>query len=946
VASSEQTAELQRRIQAALGPDYDVQRRIGSGGFAEVWTAFDRRLQRTVAVKVLHPDLVATRAMLERFQREAQAVAKLRHPGVIPIYAVGEYGGLAYYIMPLVEGESLRDRLKREGPLPPEEVWRIMKETAAALALAHKAGLIHRDIKPENLMLEGDEQRVVVLDFGSATSTAGVGAQTGLTGTGMIIGTPTYMSPEQATGSKEVDVRSDVYSLGVVGYELLTGKPPFAAPSVPELIMRHVTTPAPSVASGRADVPESLAIAVNRCLMKEPAERWKDAGELSAFLERMPTPAGGPTPVPKDLRRFAQQHWRPTRRPVIWVTVGIAAILAAAVIGVTPSNLRLSWLYWASRVGLARPRPTATSGGASSVDAWVPPVGWALSIAQVLPMGDSGVAVSHLRNQVWDGRRWTAYSFGPEPTDLGLGLAVPRAEDILLFLGLGPRGGLYRWSWSGISRLDSVPFLVQGAWADRDVVIAFGATGGEVAQWGQTGWQRMATPRRTAIEQAAGVKRNALVALGEFRGSRATDPALNAPDSILEFDGTSWESTDPRPPGVSALWKYDVVAALADGSVAVGGGIQEPGTGDRPLLLIRSAPHKWRQQLLTPDSASALSDITGIWGISPDTMFLWWKDCSDCQLIELRGGTWRAASEMGRGSVLGVVRVRGIIYAVWADGTVWERRGQHWVLATQVPSRAVPFATAGKISWHLENDGTVRRWDCRHNVAPCASGREPFSAVGTLKQLGREAVVAGARGLLAVGDSTGHWKRVALPPAMAAESVIFTYRGGDGDLVAVTARHYAVLDNAGAVVVFDTLESRSQAVGAWHLGDGAVVLGYRDHAVVRRRGATVAQSWYFASRLVDGCELSDGRLVLGLAGDLSDPFSQGELVVYSPDSSFSKLLDLSARLRTSVQQLDCSPMQGDSTTIGVETPSGEMRVRRDRLPFQERVSTLRTPAGR
>ncbi len=308
MASAEQTAEQQGRIQAALGPNYDVQRRIGSGGFAEVWAAFDRNLQRTVAVKVLHPDLVATHALLERFKREAQAVAKLRHPGVIPIYAVGEYEGLAYYIMPLVEGESLRERLTREGRLAPEEAGRILREATAALAAAHRAGIVHRDIKPENLMLEGEERRLLVMDFGIAKSTTGT--QTGLTDTGMIIGTPTYMSPEQATGSKEVDVRSDVYSLGVVGYELLTGKPPFTAQSVPELIMHHVTTPAPSVAAGRADVPESLAIAVNRCLMKEPGERWRDAGELSAFLQGTLMPAVQPATVSSELRKYARRGWR------------------------------------------------------------------------------------------------------------------------------------------------------------------------------------------------------------------------------------------------------------------------------------------------------------------------------------------------------------------------------------------------------------------------------------------------------------------------------------------------------------------------------------------------------------------------------------------------------------------------------------------------------------
>jgi len=331
VAPSDETAEQQRRVQAALGPDYDVQRRIGSGGFAEVWAAFDRKLQRTVAVKVMHPELVASRALLERFQREAQAVAKLRHPGIIPIYAVGQYEGLAYYIMPLVEGESLRDRLTREGPLPPNEVRRVLRETAAALAVAHEAGIVHRDIKPENLMLEGKERRLLVMDFGIAKSTAGT--QTGLTGTGMIVGTPTYMSPEQATGSKEVDVRSDVYSLGVVGFELLTGKPPFSAPSVPELMVQHLSTPAPSVAAGRPDVPEDLAIAVNRCLAKEPGERWRDAAELSAFLAHLDTPASQPKAVPKGLRKYARRGWQ--RWPRVYALLGV---LGLAVVGLIVSR--------------------------------------------------------------------------------------------------------------------------------------------------------------------------------------------------------------------------------------------------------------------------------------------------------------------------------------------------------------------------------------------------------------------------------------------------------------------------------------------------------------------------------------------------------------------------------------------------------------------------------
>jgi len=360
------TAERQREIQAAVGPDYVVEQRIGSGGFAEVWAATDRKLQRRVAVKVLHPELVASRALIERFQREAQAVAKLRHPGVIPIYAVGEHEDLVYYVMPLVEGESLRERLTREGALPADEVRRILKETAAALAVAHEAGIVHRDIKPENLMLEGKERRVLVMDFGIAKSTAGT--QTGLTGTGMIIGTPAYMSPEQATGSKEIDARSDVYSLGVVGFELLTGKPPFTASSVPEMIMQHVSTRAPSVAAGRLDIPEDLAIAVNRCLAKEPGERWKDAAELSAFLERLGSPTSQPAGVSKDLRRYALPTpvWNralillghEARRRIRWYVAGLTLlVLGVALLG-RPAA-RSAWYSWKTKPALRR---TADAG--------------------------------------------------------------------------------------------------------------------------------------------------------------------------------------------------------------------------------------------------------------------------------------------------------------------------------------------------------------------------------------------------------------------------------------------------------------------------------------------------------------------------------------------------------------------------------------------------------
>lgn len=322
VSTADQTAERSREIQAAIGPDFVVERCIGRGGFAEVWAATDTKLQRQVAVKVLHHELVGSRALIERFMREAQAVAKLRHPGVIPIYAVGQRAGLAYYVMPLVEGESLRERLSREGALPPDEVRRILRDAAAALDVAHEAGIVHRDVKPENLMLEGKERRVLVMDFGIAKSTAGV--PSGLTGSGMIVGTPAYMSPEQATGSREIDARSDVYSLGVVGFELLTGKPPFKDDSVPELMVQHISTPAPSVSTLRPDTPANLALVIDRCLAKDPAARWADATVLMTALDA-DRPA--PTPVLRRvgvLRRFGG---RPRLlRIALGGVVGLAAV--------------------------------------------------------------------------------------------------------------------------------------------------------------------------------------------------------------------------------------------------------------------------------------------------------------------------------------------------------------------------------------------------------------------------------------------------------------------------------------------------------------------------------------------------------------------------------------------------------------------------------------------
>ncbi|MBK8005030.1 MAG: protein kinase [Gemmatimonadetes bacterium] len=249
-----------------------------------VYRARDEKLKRRVAIKVLPPELAFQAEIRARFTREAETAARLSHPHIVPIYAVGEGNGLVYFVMGYVDGESLGGRLKRRGKLPVEEVRRIMKETADALSAAHALSVIHRDIKPDNILLDGTRGRVMVTDFGIAKAmSAGSGGT--LTSAGVAIGTPQYMSPEQAAGEKEIDGRSDLYSLGIVSYQMLTGKLPFTAPSVAGILMKQITEMPPSISAERSDCPEDLALAVMRCLEKDPENRWPSADALRQALE-------------------------------------------------------------------------------------------------------------------------------------------------------------------------------------------------------------------------------------------------------------------------------------------------------------------------------------------------------------------------------------------------------------------------------------------------------------------------------------------------------------------------------------------------------------------------------------------------------------------------------------------------------------------------------------
>src|SRR5437588_527040 len=277
---------LAARLVQALGSAYTVEGEIGRGGMGVVYNARDERLKRRVAVKVLPPELAFREEIRLRFLREAETAARLSHPHIVPIHSVGEGpDGLVYFVMAYVDGESLGAKLKRRGRLPPDEARRIMLETADALGAAHALGIIHRDVKPDNILLEGSRGRVVVTDFGIAKALSSTTGSATLTATGVAIGTPHYMSPEQAAGDREIDGRSDIYSLGVVAFQTLAGELPFQAPTVPGILVKQITERAPLVTDKRPDVPEDLAACVMRSLEKDPEDRWPTADALRRALE-------------------------------------------------------------------------------------------------------------------------------------------------------------------------------------------------------------------------------------------------------------------------------------------------------------------------------------------------------------------------------------------------------------------------------------------------------------------------------------------------------------------------------------------------------------------------------------------------------------------------------------------------------------------------------------
>jgi len=313
------------RMAAALADRYRVERELGQGGMATVYLAEDLRHHRQVALKVLKPEIAATLGA-GRFAREIEVAARLQHPNILPLLDSGEADGFFFYVMPYVEGESLRDRLARGGELPIQDAVRILIEVADALSEAHAHGVVHRDIKPDNVMLRG--RHALVADFGVAKAVTEATGHQMLTSTGVALGTPAYMAPEQATADPHQDHRVDIYALGVLGYELLTGRAPYTASTAAEMLAAHVTAEPEPLERYRPTVSPALAQVILKCLAKKPADRWQTADEVVQRLEPLATPSGGTTPTqtaPVEVLR--------TRRRLLTAAAaaGTIALVAVAV---------------------------------------------------------------------------------------------------------------------------------------------------------------------------------------------------------------------------------------------------------------------------------------------------------------------------------------------------------------------------------------------------------------------------------------------------------------------------------------------------------------------------------------------------------------------------------------------------------------------------------------
>ena len=426
-------SEFENELRAALGDRYALERELTGSGMSRVFVATERALDRQVVVKVLPPELAAG-VNRERFRREIQLAAQLQHPHIVPLHAAGTHGDLLYFTMPFIEGESLRHAVHEGVRFTPRDVIRILHDVADALAYAHARGVIHRDIKPGNVLRSGSH--AMVTDFGVAKAISAALPAAGMTTSGMAIGTPQYMAPEQLAGDPAADHRVDIYALGLLGYELLAGEAPFKAPSPQETMAAQLTRVPEPISRKRPDVPPALAALLAHCLAKNPADRPQTAAEIATALDEM------------DVSSGSTMRYRVRTPAHRWLTA------AAVVLAVTASAL--AWRLW----GPSKAPPTVASAGAPADTTVVIPV------APVLTREDSFAIARAIERKVQEQRtaaRATSDSISAPavtptvPATPGTPVATPDASQQMARLADSLRQEIQRAVLDSVARVRGMP---------------------------------------------------------------------------------------------------------------------------------------------------------------------------------------------------------------------------------------------------------------------------------------------------------------------------------------------------------------------------------------------------------------------------------------------------------------------------------------------------------
>jgi eukaryotic-like serine/threonine-protein kinase len=575
-------------LQNGLADHYRLERELGRGGMATVYLAHDLKHDRKVALKVLHPELAATLGP-ERFQREIQMAARLQHPHILPVHDSGETAGRLWYTMPYVEGESLRQRVAREGLLPLDQAVRIATQVLSALGYAHAHGVIHRDIKPENILLEGDE--AVVADFGVARAITAAG-QDRLTETGLALGTPAYMSPEQAVGTRELDGRSDLYAVGCVLYEMLAGQPPFLGATAQQLLARHAMDPVPPLRTVRSTVPEGIERSVMRALAKVPADRFLTAADFAEALA-----SDRETAVMSPTRR---SHGR---RRIALAAAGLGLGLALA-----------GYLWWPRPQAVLDPNLVAVVpfrvGGAA------PALGYLregmIDLVAARLTGEGGARAADPGSVMAAWRRSAGSEAGDLPERLVLGLArrlgagqlllggvVGTPEHVALNASLIPvPGGSPRADAKVEGAADSLPQLV-------DRLIAQLITEGAGASHGLDGLVNTPLPALRLYLEALAAQRRADYAAAVVRFGQALDLDSTfalagmglasaagwavAPGAARRGLERAWASRDRLSPRDKAL----VIAEVGPAHPAISTVVQHLDAWERAVDLAPDQPDRW-----------------------------------------------------------------------------------------------------------------------------------------------------------------------------------------------------------------------------------------------------------------------------------------------------------------------------------------------------------------